>query len=448
MTQKRYQIRTKAGLSKPYTIDRLREKVASGFLPQSAGCTGDAGATFRPIAELLDQETASSDQLPETYSIPEPEPAARGTGRAGLRLPEPGPPVTESVPETGLSAVAQAAAAALEMEERQRSDNRSAAEKSPPPAEVPTGRTPEPDLKTEQADAATEPRRRRWPAVVIGAGMMSCGFLMWWFTYGGGPTNIAGEFPLRSFESGGSEEPLSLEALSARTQIMAIQLSRLNKAVLHEDVPLEELPLTDLELPALDLAEHSSFARLPMVPFTPRALTVEQQAAADDLLSRYAKLVREKSPDGRQLDAGTVDLYTDHLSRLMSLVDSNGPDRAAAVRELAELVKVMYLLQRFYTTSDEPDLRQQGLKTLMTATNAGLNRLYVELATGDMRFSEVFQRAEPAERAQLALVRYWYHRAVNEETASQWLDDVLKLVNRNQHATIQKSIAEIDGVED
>ena len=51
------------------------------------------------------------------------------------------------------------------------------------------------------------------------------------------------------------------------------------------------------------------------------------------------------------------------------------------------------------------------------------------------------------EQAQLLVLRYWYHRAVNPATAKMWADKMLTLVDQSQHEIVVTSIAEVDEIE-
>ena len=107
----------------------------------------------------------------------------------------------------------------------------------------------------------------------------------------------------------------------------------------------------------------------------------------------------DQGPDGRNLDEATVDLYTGFLKGLIGSVDATGPKRVDALYELSEWVKLVYLLQPGRLSSTDSVVGQQAVQELPEISNDGLKRMYVELATGDMRFVDVFDRADAAEQS-------------------------------------------------
>lgn len=53
MTEPTFRLRTDGGLSKQYTLKRLRDKLSAGVVDDAAQCTADGGASWVPLGELI-----------------------------------------------------------------------------------------------------------------------------------------------------------------------------------------------------------------------------------------------------------------------------------------------------------------------------------------------------------------------------------------------------------
>ena len=470
-----FQVQTQQGLSKSYSVTELKRKRELGIVTDRSRCTPDRGQTWIRLGKILADADGpnpvrsrahklnSGDQFPaqvEPFSSVSSEPAESelvtdsGEDGSSYRLkphpqfdavPTPQPSGSRSHSpqwpppriDAGMSRLALAAAAALKAEED------AAAQRNSLPAERRDAEMTDEDADADDEDVDFSPPRSALTQVmtvgVVLAGLSSVGLLFWWHFSGKGPPSLA-DMGYRNMEVSAANpgEAMSMEELSARVQIMAYQIGRLNKAVPESDTDLQP----DVTAPML-----SDLVRVPLVPFAAREFSADEQKNADDLMSRYALLVRQKGPDGRELDASSVELYSRYLRQLITGVDGKADNRAAAVHELAELTKLLYLLQLKNTRSPDPELRRRGGASILEAANEGLSLLYSEFAAGDLNFNDLFRSCDRDEKPSLLLIRYWYYRSFNKSTADQWLQSMLPLVDAGDHGSVNASVREVDAIE-
>jgi hypothetical protein len=482
MAAQTWQIQVGQKLSKQYSIESLMAKFEKGAITDQTLCTEDNGASFVAVSTILKQprfqkvrgqkRLQPSPSQPEVsdalVQMPAPERAVGGDARhvlAGLyasaaaaeqadddhaaldafTLPAASVNTKFTRPDDPRfyepSSVAQAAANALaetqKRDEIKRHDRQDRATAQPEPASRPFA-------ATDLAGQVDEPPPRNWKsvamtAVVTAVGMSVIAVLIQWLGSTQGPPTYAdltgGAVALSDFDN---NEEVTLESLHARTQILGVQVGRITRALLkQQDTDVEDVALPDLP----------SEPVLPLFPFQQRLLSTTEETQVSENRDRYSVLVKEKGPDGRKLDEATITAYVAYLQPVVNAVDSNGPTRAAALHELSEWVKLVYLLQLGRLHATVPGRHQQAVSELLALSNDGLAQLYPELRSGDMRFVDVFDRSESAEQSRLILIRYWYYRAVARKTADSWLDEVLGIVDESQHAAVRASIAEVDGIE-
>ena len=234
-------------------------------------------------------------------------------------------------------------------------------------------------------------------------------------------------------------QPMTPEELSAHVQIMGVQLRHVARKV---SVDVDTAPI-------YAVLETLSRRKLPLLAYSPSPSGNELQAEVETLLRQYAKLVQAQGADGRKLDRKTVDLYSQRVARMMELVGTSNADRIEAVHDLAENTKLLYLLQLNYARSKDSSLNESARQTVLQASNRGLEKLFAEFATGDMRYMDVFLAAEPEEQRELILIRYWCHRIGSVTAANTWLNQMNKLASSDSDdgASILASIAEVDAIE-
>lgn len=525
-SQPAFQVLTKQGLSKPYSISSLASKKRQGLIDDSVECTHDGGLTFTRLGQLLQTSTkaqqpslkklkslkpkqqlatlhstpTSSDAPPpsgdlwstdpeneisrppqrvEDTGVAEPVPHDKGPSEAPpkkrrlpLQLPpppaQPAPvsslfetefpsaPAAEPMVEPKIQpapigdaakpprlSVAEAAAAAVRAAERasqkQEAERRQQAEKE----HLDHAATFEDDALESDFES---PRPRGFlktiaTTAIILTGIAAAGLMTWQHFDAENSFDLSAlaDAQFAAFQDS-SGNPATLEEVAARTQIMSLQIRQLSRAVGRQNP--DALPAKQLEFSQAD-----DPAGLPLLPYHPTQLSDEQQAESSAKLERYAKFVREQGPDGRKLDQTSVELYSRHLSDVMLNVSASKKNRTEALRELAELAKVLYLLQLGNITSSDPTRLEDAKSLLLKSTNAALHALFAELETGDMRFYDVYQAAEPEEQAELLLIRYWFHRASNRTAADAWLQEMVDRMNASQTATVQQSIAEANQIE-
>lgn len=447
--------------------DRLPELPSKGD-GRVSGLTPSAVTEMPPLSEAVTQgkDRTNPNQLKsdetETYEVPVPPPKRRpAPDYSSLSLPEdpsadspqsktytlpvPAPsPSPQEFDAPPPSPVAAAAAAALAAEERARKQSNTSTDENDSPEQS--------ELQNDSVEGNDESAvlpghklrlsllwHRPVSYTIILFGTVSVGVILWW-VFGRGQTPSLADFRTRSLESSYGDdlsEPMTLPELSSRSRILAIQVNRINRALFREDEPDPEVDISEIQIPP----------RIPLVQYDPRTIPDAEQTQIDDLLDRYGRMVQEKGPDGRKLDAESVAMYSGYLERIVAAVDGKGPSRTDAVQHLSELCKLIYLTQLPNIRSSDAAARQTGLQALQNATNAGLSKLYVEYSIGDLKFEEIFFRVEPAEQARLITLRYWYHRAVNRATAQVWVDKMISLIDPAHHATVRASIAEVDEIE-
>ena len=281
--------------------------------------------------------------------------------------------------------------------------------------------------------------------IVILVGISAAGTLGFWYRSGVGPPTFedltGGALAIGTFRT---DDPVTLEEVHARTQILGVQVSRISKALMELSGTDNSSETTTVNIPELP----DSTPALPFVPFARRRLSTDEQAIVDNARDRYTQLVKTSGPDGRQLDEATVSLHTGHLALLASAVDATSVTREQALFELSEWVKLTYLLQLKHFSSPDSSVRSAASTRILNCGNVGLQQVYAEIAAGDMRFNEVFGAAESSEKPGLLLIRYWYHRSHNRTTADNWLTAVMETIDAEQHEAIRNSIAEVDAIED
>ncbi|MEZ6126883.1 MAG: hypothetical protein R3C49_27515 [Planctomycetaceae bacterium] len=421
--------------------DLGRPEPASGENP-SIGLTEGS-----PLLPLNSRPTVPAHQMPqpmaipETYQIPDPVPAT-SERIAGLRIPPPesitapkplGPP-----PVVRSRAVSAAAAAALQAAEQ--------AEHSPVvlPAHRPSpGRfvpaDDDDELSDSDLDTVTTSRssgasgaRVVGLVVLVTTAVAAVGFIGWWFLGHDRPPTLA-ELGVRVPEDASGMEVLTLEELTARSRIMSMQLNRIARAVSTEDQTLTQqlAEISEVE------ATASAGMQIPLVPYVRRSETDSETASRQDLLSRYSRLVQQKGPDGRQLDRSSVDIYSGYLQQVMQITAATAPTRAAAVLELSEYSKLLYLLQLYDLRSGNVEQNRKARQLLLTTTNQGIAELYPEFAAQDLSFYDIYRLAEQPERTGLLLTRYWYHRAADRNAANRWLEGMQADLDQSQLSALE-----------
>lgn len=276
-------------------------------------------------------------------------------------------------------------------------------------------------------------RRRITSLLVVLAGLPALGLVIWWFGFGGPPSVedlTGGSFNIEDLTS----DALTVEELNARTQILSLQLARVTKALASRSQDAEPLDLSAMDL--------QTAPALPLMPFRPLQLTSAQAQRSIECKDSYTTLVQQQGPNGARLKAAVVSRHCDHLLHLATYAGSEGQTRAEALFQLSEWTKLLYLMQYGHLQSGGADA-DRARSELLAAANAGLNGIFAELKSGDMRFVDVFERCSAEEQAQLLLVRYWYYRAVDVTAADAWLKQNLAEIDEQYHAGVTKSITEV-----
>ena len=485
-------------LSKHYTIEQLKLKNQTGAVSATTTCTDDNGATFTPLSKLLkdvDSHLAAQTSLRSGNGIRKHaraaglrqtsteilsdidspivsgtnQPSQSGSADAILanlystsvaavansddptateqddaevyRIPAT-PPVREFL-DPKPSAVAQAAARALQVGQQQSQDTQDELNSLLPTIPTPTAGAKH--SSSEQPGPVKTSSRSLRPliAITVITGFIASAVLAWWFQGASGPPTFeeltGGAVAINDFRS---DTPITIEELHARTQILGVQVGRLTRAVTALDGADVQIELVEPSVQPQSLS-----AKLPLLPFRQRMLTVEQQAKVEEFLSRYTQLIQDKGPDGRNLDDASVARTFTYLNYIIHAADSKGPERVTALFELSEWVKLVYLLELGRLKDGTSDQKQKAVADLLNSSNAGLEMLYPELQSGDMRFVDVFERSEAPEQSKLLLTRYWYHRALNRTAADLWLGNALNQIDESEHSTVKASIAEVDHIE-
>lgn len=500
MAEATWQVRIGRKLSKRYTFEQLNAKFDNGIISSDAQCTVDEGESFLPLSKVLSEASIvppmkmpqGTDRLRKVRSqkrpqIPEaanPESSVAHAERSrtagsrqatndvlsnvyaqtsatvaeadgGLSVEDfgetyPIPALPESrrytLPvdaenyEEQPSQTALAAATALAAGQRED------ASKSFPdtkPAARPSAVTAD-HLRPEAINGEAEPAapRKKFKvvyAVIAFGGVCAIGLMLSWRGTSGGVPTIeelsGGSFAISDFNS---DDPVTVEALDARTQILGLQVGRITRAILEQSDTTKEI-----ELPELPVIEQ----KMPLVAYRPHELSPEMSAKIDDYRSRYTRLVQDKGPDGRKLDEATVANHYNYLKPLANAANCQGPERLVALHELAEWTKLIYLLELGRLRSEQSNLQQKAVQEILSASNEGLAAIYPELLAGDMRFVDVFERSDTDEQSKLTLIRYWYHRAVDRNAADAWRDSVLAVVDDVDYESVKASIAEVDAIE-
>lgn len=344
----------------------------------------------------------------------------------------------QELDQVALSPIARAAAQALACEEKARQ-----AEQHTGPADhavsAPVSRPVQDNAQTSStANFMTTLIRRPVAVLTICLGLGAAGTLTMWYVSSDGPPGLeellGDATAIETFSYNGD---VTMDALNARTQILAVRVNQMARVLTDGEHVLEPVEVQELSVtPAF-----------PMVPFEQRTLSSVEQAKVDDYFARYSRLVNEKGPSGRSIDGTTTDIYTGYLAYLISTVDSRGAKRADALHELSELIKLVYLLQLKNIDADESGARQKAIGALRSAAQDGLATVFPEIANGDMRFTDVFLRSDAAEQARLLIIRYWCYRAANRQTADAWLSEAMELVDVSERQVVTDSIAEADTIE-
>lgn len=405
---------------------------ATQALPAESLEAPDERLPSGPTFDLAANSPAPSD--PPAHPV---HPAANPAGQRPPAQPMPGrsrgarPPVQSGIDTAPGTSVRNAAAQAIAAQAARADGTEAAADDL---SRAVPGQRPG---QTSVAAATTDrPRRPRISSmIVMVAGVTAVGLLIWWMRSGSPSVEdlTGGSFSLA--ETNG--ETLSLEELSARTQILGVQLSRVTRVLANRDAAAEPIELPELP---------SARPRLPLMPFHAETLSDSDTSRSADFQSRYTKLVQEQGPDGSRLDDAVVTRYSGYLTHLAQHAGSEGATRAEALYKLSEWTKLLYLMQFGRLSSSERSIVRQAQKEVLDASNAGLATIFPELASGDMRFVDVFERASDAEQARLLLVRFWYYRADNPEYAHGWLEESLQQLDEQHHADVRASIAEVEQI--
>lgn len=225
--------------------------------------------------------------------------------------------------------------------------------------------------------------------------------------------------------------------LTAHLQVLSAQLKY-----------IAEQSSTDLSgMPIPESFNVLSRPPVPLQPYVAVGRTNKSDIEATNTFSKYVALVRAEGPDGRKLSEGTVETFTARLRDLMMMPGRMDSTRPEAARDLAEKTKLLYLLQLGNLRSAEAAKRVQSVATIADATESGLRALFAEFVTNDMSFDLILLSASAAERTELILIRYWCYRAANPVGATQWLKRVTANFDDLNLAYISQAIAEVDEME-
>lgn len=447
MTGTFYQVRTPAGLSRPYSVGNLRRKRDHGYVENSAACTHDGGETWTTIELLLAQyashrEGRSDDRQAADASAIQPQDSVLAEMRrresdessadsaaSSVTMQRPGRSqiARSPVEDTDYMSGPQAASAALHAASQRRADKRKADQEGA--------------VSDKVAPRDASVRSQLLSAVLGGsiAAILTTAMVLFRERQAL-KQNVDSFTALVQQELGrspdGSISVMSVEELSARSRLMAAQLNRM----------AEELALEGLQIPANSITAADKKNRSGLLPYRQSSDITADEAELKLLSHQYTDLVRSKGADGREMNIETVELFSRRIARMMALVGI-APNRTTAVSNLAERTKILYLLQLHNTSSQDNSRHNTGRKILLTSSNAGLAKLYPDFAIGDVRFSDLLDLTEPEERAALALVRYWYHRSASRAAADEWLRLAIRDLPKEVIGSTERSIQEADNIE-
>lgn len=402
-------------------------------LPDPEPVAEDASQEDRQLFEGLSGayrnvlNSAAAVTLP--VDVDAPEDPYRGAPPVDLTPPAPAPSSGTSVRDIAAKALAAEAA----------SKSKTADPDAQDLSKVVPGKSPKHTTDVSAHEEIVEPPGFAFPRVssllTMVGGMGAIGLIIWWFGFSGPPSveDLTGGSFMMSDAT--SDEPLSLEQLNARTQILGVQLSRVTRALTDRDE--SEAPI---ELPDVAFAEP----RLPLMPFHREQLSETDASRSEDFRTRYSALVQKQGPDGSKLDEAVIARYAGYLTHLALHAGSEGDTRSESLYRLSEWTKLLFLMHNGELKSDNPSKVAAATDAILTASNDGLAGIFPELHSGDMRFVDVFERCEADEQARLLLVRYWYYRAIDKGHADAWLEQNVSQLDSKLHADIRASIKEVD----
>ena len=472
LTKAAYKVSLKKGLSKAYTLEKLRRARDAGQVTDLDLCTADEGENFYKLGELLsyaealavqsavqeqpDETSTDSDMEKSVYGFQpvfEPQdPSLRSSAssvqssrsavqsgsmvheRSAVRSAVAGP--TQSSDDSSYLGGPAAAEDALNSALIRRRKAREAAERS---------------SVTEAADFIGDigspiGGNNTYRSLLAGcAGGMLTALLCAaaWFAVGPKSDSelvLASVFKnadVAPVVNDSKFEPMSLDELSVRVRIMNAQLKQVAKSA---SVNVEAVTASNLE--AL------SRRKIELLPFLPVRLGSKDRSELDRIFEQYVELVQANGPDGRNIDPQTVDLFSERLIQLISQPGNNGDSRKEAAHDAGEKCKLLYLLQLGKLKSKSLARQLEAQTTMQTAVRAAIDRLYLECAAGDATFQDVFEAAPAEEQQELLLIRYWYYRSVDPTTASSWIKGLLQENAEVSAGEVNSSIAEVDAIVD